>query len=117
MKTTLLMLSAAGLFLVAGASHAGPREVQAYLDDASARASAQLAAEGVHSDDLRVKARIGSDGRVHTLSVSGATSLEAELKARQALRGLKVDRPPAELAGRAVRLAVGPSPVLQAKAR
>ena len=111
------MLSVAGLFVTAGYAHAGPREVLPYLDQASAAATARLESKGVSSADaFRLKARIGADGRVNTVQVSSG-SLETDLKARQALRGLRVDQPPPELAGREVSLVIGPSPVLQAKAR
>jgi hypothetical protein len=117
-KTTILVLSAAGLLSAAGASDAAPRQIQPYLDQASAAATARLESHGVTpAEAFRVKARIGADGRVNTVALAGSGSLETDAKAREALRGLKVAKPPAELAGREVSLVVGPAPLLQARAR
>jgi hypothetical protein len=117
-KSTILMLSAVGLFLAAGASHAAPRQLEAYLDQASADTAARLESNGVTpAAPVRVKARIGADGRVSIVELAGSGSLEGDLKVRQALRGLRVASPPPELAGREVSFNVGPAALLQARAR
>ena len=119
MKTTFLMLTAAaGLFVAAGGSHAAPRDIKPYLDSARASATARLAERGVATaEPFRVKARIGSDGRVLPIDVQGSISVETAIKARQALRGLRLAKPPPELAGRQVNLMIGPAPLEQANVR
>jgi hypothetical protein len=118
MKTTFLMLSAAAGLLIATSTEAAPRELQPYLDSASAAATERLAERGVATaESFRVKARIGADGRVLPVDVQGAGSAETAIRARQALRGLRVAAPPPELAGRQVSLVIGPAAVERADVR
>jgi hypothetical protein len=115
---TFLMLSAAAGLFAAGASYAAPPQFQPYLDSASAAATARVVERGVAATEpFRVKARIGGDGRVLPIDVQGPGSAETHIKARQALRGLRVAKPPPELAGRQVMLAIGAAPLEQANVR
>ena len=119
MKAQLLMLSAAALLAgAATAAKAGPAEVRLYLDQAKARADAQLAAAGVSlPGDLAVTLTVGGDGRLTGARVSHTSgSLEADQGAAAALRRLYVPDAPAELAGRKVTLTLSPAPIRQAKA-
>jgi outer membrane biosynthesis protein TonB len=117
MKTTFLLFSAAGLIAYGGQGHAGVRDVNAYLQRASAVATSEIAAAGVEDGvRLTVKARVGSDGRLSGIYVVDSSgSLETDQKATRALRHIKVSLPPLDLIGAEVRLALGPQPITQAK--
>jgi len=117
MKNSLLLFAAAGALTYAAHAQAANRDVDAYLQRASETATAQVAAAGVDAPGLKIRARVDSDGRltgVHVVTSSG--SLETDQKTSQALRRLRVATPPLALIGAEVNLAVGPQPIVQAKA-
>jgi TonB family protein len=117
-KSSLLLFVAAGVLSVTHPACAANREVDAYLQRASDTATARLAAEGVQvPTGLRVKARVDSDGRLTALRiVTSSGSLETDQKAATALRRLRVAQPPLVLIGADVNVAVGPEPLVTAKA-
>lgn len=118
MKSLPLMLSAAGLLAFGGAAHAGNRDVEAYLQRAGAQATAEVAAAGVEVplDGVRLKGRVGADGRLTGLRVARSSgSVETDHKAAQVLRRFKVANPPNVLVGADVIVTVGPEPIVQAK--
>jgi len=118
MKSLPLMLSAAGLLAFGPLAHAANRDVEAYLQRAGAEASAQVAEAGVRlpAEGVRLKGRVGADGRLTGLHVARSSgSADTDQKTAQALRRLKVANPPNVLIGADVVVAVGPEPILQAK--
>lgn len=123
MKTQLISIAAAALLvgLPAAQAHAAPNaEVREFLSGAAAKADAQLAASGVHLDGTAVKVRaaIGSDGRLNGLSVvetSGSRDTDAAVEA--SLKRLPVGYVPPAVAGRNVILTLGQPAIVQAKAR
>ena len=117
MKASLLLFAAAGALTFAANAQAANREVDAYLQRASETATAQIAAAGVAAPGLTIRARVDGDGRLTGVHVVGSSgSLETDQKTTQALRRLRVADPPVALIGAQVNLAVGPQPILQAKA-
>jgi len=118
MKSSLLLFAALGALTLGPQAHAANREVDAYLQRASQTATADIAAAGIQPPaSLKVKARVDSDGRltgVHVVTSSG--SLETDQKAAAALKRLRVGDPPLVLIGAEVNVAVGPQPIVTAKA-
>jgi TonB family protein len=116
MKASLLLFAAAGALTFAANAQAANREVDAYLQRAADTATAQIAAAGVETPSLKIRARVDSDGRLTGARVVGSTgSLDTDQKATRALKGLRVASPPLALIGAEVNLTVGPPPILQAK--
>jgi TonB family protein len=117
MKSLPLVLSAAAALAFGVSAHAAPRDVRDYLDRAGEAAATQVSAAGVDvGDGLDVKARVNSDGRLTGVRVVRSSgSLEADQKAVQALRRLKVSGPPNALLGADVTVAVTKEPIVQAK--
>ena len=114
------VLAAAAALLVGQAAHASqpPREVQAYLQHASAVAAAKLETSGVAlpADGVAIGARVASDGRLmglHVVRSSG--SLETDERAVAALRRFYAGEPPVFITGAEVTLALTPRAMLQAK--
>ena len=123
MKSHLLPLVAAAVLVAvpaATAYAAPPAEVRQFLDTAAAKADARLADAGVlpSGQALKVRATVGSDGRIAGLSVvesSGSRDTDAAVK--DALKRLAVGPVPTQVAGRAVILTLGKDAIVQAKAR
>ena len=117
MRSYYLVLFAAGLLALGDAARATPRDVEKYLDKASAQATADVTAAGVDlGTGVRVKARVSSDGRlIGARVVSSSGSLETDRQAEKALRHLRVMGPPEALIGANVTVAVGSSALVQAK--
>ena len=113
----LLSLTAAG-FLLAAPSQAAPApEVRQFLDHSGQKANARLVKAGVSlaGQTADVRATVGSDGRLMGLRVvrsSGSRDTDAAIE--KALNRLRVEAPPALLAGAQVTLAVGGSPAAPA---
>jgi TonB family protein len=64
-----------------------------------------------------VKARIDSDGRLTAIRVVNSSgSLETDQRATAALKNFRVAQPPLVLMGAEVNVAVGPAPLVTAKA-
>lgn len=116
MRTLALMLSVA-LLATGGAARAANRDVDAFLDRASAAATADLAASGVQTDQLLVvRARVSSDGRLaNPRVVTSSGSAEADRRAALVVRRLRLAAPPNVLIGAEVNIAVGPEAVRQAQ--
>lgn len=116
MRTLALMLSAA-LLTASGAAQAANRDVDAFLERASAAATADLAASGVQTDQpLVVRARVSSDGRLaNPRVVTSSGSAEADRRAALVVRRLRLAAPPNVLVGAEVNIAVGSEAVRQAQ--
>lgn len=116
MRTLPLLLSA-GLLAFGGSAQAANRDVTDYLQRAGDVAAAEVAAAGVDvGPGLSVKGRVNSDGRLTGVRVvKSSGSLEADQKAAQALRRLKVPAPPNALLGADVTVAVTKESILQAQ--
>lgn len=116
MRTLPLALSAA-LLAFGGAAQAANRDVVDYLDRAGAVATADLAAAGVDTaPGLKIRARVGSDGRLTAAQVvTSSGSLETDQRAVRVLRRLRVSAPPNVLIGADVNIAIGSERIQQAK--
>ncbi|HEY8573164.1 TonB family protein [Phenylobacterium sp.] len=123
MKSHLISLVAAAVLAVApfATAHAAPpAEVQDFLGHAAASADAKLAAAGVNlaGQPVKVRATVGSDGRLSGLSIAESTgSRDTDAAVEAALKRLAVGPVPAQVAGRKVMLTLGQAPIVQAKAR
>lgn len=117
-RHSLLLFSAAGLLAWNGSAQAGNREVDAYLQRANAAASEKIAAAGVEAPGgLKVKARVDSDGRLTAIRIVNSSGSPAtDVAAARALRNLRVAQPPLVLIGANVNVAIGPAPLVTAKA-
>ena len=118
MQCSLLLFAAASVLTLGHPAHASTnREVDAYLQRASETATAKIAAAGVEvPTSLKVKARVDSDGRLTALRVVNSSgSVETDQEATAVLRNFRLARPPIELIGAEVNVAVGPRPLVTAK--
>lgn len=118
MKSSLLLFAAASILTLGGQAHAANRDVSEYLQRASEAASAKVAAAGVDvSSGLKVAGHVDADGRLSGVRVvTSSGSLETDQKAAAALKRLRVAAPPAILIGAQVNVALGPQPIVTAKA-
>ncbi|CAN7555950.1 hypothetical protein LJR164_003941 [Phenylobacterium sp. LjRoot164] len=111
MKAQLLMLSAAGLLLVAPLTSAlaAPADVQTFVASATADAGERLAARNVDLGERSVAVR----GRVHADRLSGlriarsSGSAELDDQVVAALKNLRTDVAPVDVAGREITLTLG----------
>ncbi len=120
MRNVSLAIAAAGLVLATQPARAADRALDAYVARATADAAARVGAAGVDltAQSLAVQGRIASDGRLGALRVVRSSgSIEADVKAVQALRTLRVADPPAGLVGAQLKVTLGEGPILQAKAQ
>ena len=123
MKSHIFPFVAAAVLVAvpaANAHAAPPVEVRQFLDQAAARAEAKLAHAGVRLDGqaVKVRATIGSDGRLNGLTVAESTgSRDSDAAVEAALKRLPIGAAPAQLAGRGVLLSLGQPTIVQAKAR
>ena len=120
MKTPILGLTAAALLLAAGTASAANSELQSFLADAQAKASAQLVRAGVDlsGQGVRVKAHVGAEGELSNLRVVSSTaSRDVDYSVETALKHVRLAYVPPQLIGSDLTLALGQPPLVQAKAR
>jgi hypothetical protein len=121
MKTHLLGLSAAALLLAATAAQARPDPViQAFLAQAQSKAEADVAAAGVDlsARTVRVRAEIGSEGRLAGVRVLDSTgSGETDFNLARAVQHVRLTDVPPGLIGANLTLVLGHAGLVQAKAQ
>ncbi len=111
MKAQLLLLSAAALLLAAPlpGALAAPADVQTYVASATADAGERLVARDVDLGErtVAVRGRVQADrlSGVRIVRSSGSAELDDQVVA--ALKNLRTDAAPVDLAGREITLTLG----------
>lgn len=117
MSTKLVVLAAASLLLSAEGVRAAPAAAyKLYVAGVAAQAEARLADAAVDLPTPTVQVRgVLRDNQFDNVRLVRSTGdLNADRAIQQALRRLKVDPTPADLAGREVVLTLGDTPAVQA---
>lgn len=120
MKTPFFGLAAAALLMAAGTASAANSELQSFVADAQAKASAQLARAGVDlsGQGVRIKAHVGAEGELSSVHVvSSMASREFDDRVEAALKHVRLAYVPPQLIGSDLTLSLGQRPLVQARAR